>query len=115
MPVFLSHLDAACVYCDLLEPEIAKKKNVLNIDTRWTLVTDDTSAMGGPSLVFDHQVTNIQRLSVDKHLADANVQWVETNSSNILIFPTDICFLPPHGTMLKALIQMLIQMFADVR
>jgi hypothetical protein len=23
---------------------------------RWTLVTDDTSAMGGPSLVFDHQV-----------------------------------------------------------
>ena len=27
---------------------------------RWTLVTDDTSAMGGPSLVFDHQVTKNQ-------------------------------------------------------
>lgn len=24
--------------------------------SRWTLVTDDTSAMGGPSLVFDHQM-----------------------------------------------------------
>ncbi len=42
-------------------------------------------------------------------------QWVESNPSNICIFPTDICFLLPHGTMLKALIQMLIQMFADVR
>ncbi len=27
----------------------------------------------------------------------------ETNPSNIRIFPTDICFLLPHGTMLKAL------------
>ena len=23
---------------------------------KWTLITDDTSAMGGPSLVFDHQM-----------------------------------------------------------
>ncbi len=42
-------------------------------------------------------------------------QWVETNPSNIHIFPTDISFLPPHGTTLKALIQMLIWMFGDVR
>jgi hypothetical protein len=34
------------------------------------------------------------------------VQWVETNPSNICIIPTDIRFLPPHGTTLKALIQM---------
>jgi hypothetical protein len=42
-------------------------------------------------------------------------QWVETNPSNIRIFTTDICFLRPHGTTLKALIRMLIRMFADVR
>jgi hypothetical protein len=29
---------------------------------------------------------------------------VETNPSNIRIFSADICFLPPHGTMLKVLI-----------
>lgn len=23
---------------------------------QWTLITDDTAAMGGPSLVFDHQI-----------------------------------------------------------
>ena len=23
---------------------------------KWTLITDDTSAMGGPSLIFDHQM-----------------------------------------------------------
>ncbi len=23
---------------------------------RWTLITDDTAAVGGPSLVFDHQM-----------------------------------------------------------
>jgi hypothetical protein len=40
--------------------------------------------------------------------------WVETNPSNIRIFPMDICFLLPHGTTLKALIRMLIQMFTDV-
>jgi hypothetical protein len=34
-------------------------------------------------------------------------QWVETNPSNICIFPTDICFLLPRGTTLKALIWML--------
>jgi hypothetical protein len=43
------------------------------------------------------------------------LQWVETNPSNIRIFPTDIRFPPPHGTTLKLLIQMLIQMFTDVR
>ncbi len=42
-------------------------------------------------------------------------QWVETNPSNIHFFPIDICFQLPHGTTLKALIQMLIRMFADVR
>ena len=24
--------------------------------SRWTLITDDTSAMGGPNLIFDHQM-----------------------------------------------------------
>ncbi len=43
------------------------------------------------------------------------LQWVETNPSNICIFPTDIDFLLPRGTTLKALIRMLIQMFADIR
>jgi hypothetical protein len=33
-------------------------------------------------------------------------QWVEANQSNFRIYPTDMYFLP-HGTMLKALIQML--------
>jgi hypothetical protein len=36
---------------------------------------------------------------------------VETKPSNICIFPTDIHFQLPHGTMLKAL----IRMFADFR
>jgi hypothetical protein len=40
-----------------------------------------------------------------------HLQWVEINPSNIRIFPMDIRFLPPHGTMLKALILIL----ADVR
>jgi hypothetical protein len=35
-------------------------------------------------------------------------QRVETNPSNIRIFPPYICFLAPHGTTLKALILMLI-------
>jgi hypothetical protein len=42
---------------------------------------------------------------------DRTAQWVETNPSNICIFPTDISFTPPHGTTLKAL----IWMFADVK
>jgi hypothetical protein len=41
--------------------------------------------------------------------------WGETNPSNICIFPTDIRFLPPHATTLKALIRMLLWMFADAR
>ena len=24
--------------------------------SRWTLITDDTAAMGGPHLIFDHQM-----------------------------------------------------------
>jgi hypothetical protein len=36
-----------------------------------------------------------------------HLQWVETNQSNFRIFPADICFLLPHGTMLMA--------FADVK
>jgi len=42
-------------------------------------------------------------------------KWVETNPSNIRIFPMDIHFLPPPGTLLKTLIKVLIQMFPDVR
>ncbi len=49
------------------------------------------------------------------NLAGKLDEWVETNPSDIHIFPTDIHFLQPHGTMLKVLIQMLIEMFADVR
>ncbi len=30
-------------------------------------------------------------------------QWVETNLSNFCIYPTYICLLPPHGTMLMAI------------
>ena len=26
---------------------------------KWTLITDDTSAMGGPNLIFDHQVSTV--------------------------------------------------------
>jgi muskelin len=26
-------------------------------DNKWTLITDDTAAMGGPALIFDHQMT----------------------------------------------------------
>lgn len=29
---------------------------------RWTLITDDTSAHGGPSLIFDHQMCFDQKL-----------------------------------------------------
>jgi hypothetical protein len=38
-------------------------------------------------------------------------QWVETNPSNIRIFPMDIRFLLPRGTMVKVL----KQMFVNVR
>lgn len=30
--------------------------------SKWTLITDDTSAMGGPGLIFDHQMA----IDVDK-------------------------------------------------
>jgi hypothetical protein len=40
-----------------------------------------------------------------------NKQWVETNPSSICIFPTDIRFPPPHGTILKALIRMLMRKY----
>ena len=26
-------------------------------EKRWTQITDDTAAMGGPNLIFDHQMT----------------------------------------------------------
>ena len=26
------------------------------VNNRWTLITDDTHAMGGPELIFDHQM-----------------------------------------------------------
>jgi hypothetical protein len=32
------------------------------------------------------------------------MQWVETNPSNICIFPTDMHFISPHGTTLKAFV-----------
>jgi len=44
--------------------------------------------------------------STQNNLA-SQFQWVETNQSNFCIYPTDICLLQPHGTTLKALIQML--------
>jgi len=25
-------------------------------ENKWTLITDDTAAMGGPALIFDHQM-----------------------------------------------------------
>ncbi len=59
---------------------------------------------------------NFVMLSAD--VQQKNVQWVENNLTNICIFgmdiQTDIRILP-HGTMLTALIQLLIQMLADVR
>jgi hypothetical protein len=27
------------------------------VSARWTMITDDTAAMGGPHLIFDHQMS----------------------------------------------------------
>jgi hypothetical protein len=53
----------------------------------------------------------LEILFQDTQTLQLNLQWVETNPSNICIFPTDICFSLPHGTTLKALIQMFIQKY----
>jgi hypothetical protein len=63
----------------------------------------------GTGVIQEPHVTQTERL------VGGMVQWAETNPSNICIFPTDICFLLPHGIMLKVLIRMLIRMLADVR
>ncbi len=60
-----------------------------------------------------HKTLSINGSWDTKHLSIT--QWVETKPSNIRIFPTDIRFLLPHGTMLRELIRMLIRMFMDVR
>eukprot|EP00094_Tigriopus_californicus_P011783 TCALIF_11381-PA protein Name:"Similar to Mkln1 Muskelin (Rattus norvegicus)" AED:0.13 eAED:0.17 QI:0/0/0/0.75/0.72/0.66/12/0/820 len=68
--------------------------------SRWTLITDDTSAHGGPSLIFDHQMCFDQKLRTIYYNCEENTHpmhifdGVNENVLNPYLFRTEGAPLP---------------------